>query len=100
MSISKNKRIKELLSGASSPLGGSTSQPMMIENPLVIIFGHDDKLITHIHPRENDSHRHYGLMVCDLVRHLAKAFKVHEDEMWKMIDMERNNPTTTIDVVN
>lgn len=90
------KRIKELLSSAAGPIGGSSNKPMYIENPLVLIFGHDDKLICHIHPRDEDSHESYGLMICDLVRHIANAFNVHEDEVWKWVDVEREHPTTTI----
>lgn len=95
-----NKRIAELLSGTAGQLGGSTAQPMMINNPLVLIFGADDKLICHIHPREGDDHRLYGLMICDLVRHLANAFKVDEDDVWEWVDKERERPTTEVKAAN
>ena len=40
------------------------------------------------------------MAVCDLVRHVAKAFKVEEDAVWQWVDMERHNPTTTIEQAN
>lgn len=94
------KRIAELLSGTAGEVGGSSKKPMIIEKPLIIMFGQDDKLICHIHPREKDSYESYGLMVCDMVRHLARAFKVDEDDVWEWIDKERHHPTTEIEEPN
>jgi hypothetical protein len=73
-------------------------KPMRIENPLVIIFeGSGGEVICHIHPSKNaKSHQHYGLIVCDLVRHVARAFKVDEKEVWEWVDKERHNPTTKV----
>ena len=61
------------------------SNSMKIENPLVIIFRHDDKIICHIHPDETDGYEVYGLLICDLVRHVANAFKVNEDSIWEWV---------------
>ena len=48
---------------------------MAIEEPLVIMFEDKDGIVCHIHPsRRARSHREYGLLVCDLVRHVARAF--------------------------
>ena len=69
---------------------------MKIEKPLVVMFkdpGGD--VVCHIHP-EGYTHAHYGLLVCDLVRHVAAAFNVREDEVWEWVDKERNRPTTAI----
>jgi hypothetical protein len=60
------------------------------------MFRQDDNVVCHIHPDKDDSHRHYGLLICDLVRHVAKAFKVHEDDVWEWVDKERDRPTTDI----
>jgi hypothetical protein len=38
----------------------------------------------------------YALMICDLVRHVARAFGVKEDDVWDWVDRERRNPTTAI----
>jgi hypothetical protein len=36
------------------------------------------------------------LLVCDLVRHVARAFKIEENDVWEWVDKERRNPTTEI----
>jgi hypothetical protein len=71
-------------------------QVMIIENPLIIVFKEGDKNIFRIDNREDDGHQGYGLLICDLVRHVAKAFKVDEDDVWRWVDGERYHPTTEI----
>jgi hypothetical protein len=88
-----NKRIKEFLSTTG---GGSFAKSMMVVEPLVIMFNQDDKLVCHIHPRDDYGPEAYGLIVCDLVRHAANAFGVHEDDIWEWVDKERRHPTTEI----
>ena len=87
------KRLHELLSGTSA---GATDKPIMISEPLLVMFEHEGRVICHIHPPKGYNHKHYGVLVCDLVRHLARAFKVEEDEVWKWIDAERSEPTSDI----
>src|SRR5258708_31373033 len=70
------RRLKELKVGAG---GGSTEKPLRIEKPLVLMFEEDGQTICHIHPTEGYDQRQYGLLICDLVRHLAGAFDVAED---------------------
>lgn len=94
--MSNKKRLDELKSSTAGPLGGSPDQPMMIKQPLVSMFEQDHKIVCHIHPREGDSYKGYGILIADLVRHVANAFKVDEDDVWKWVDKERDNPTTTI----
>ena len=74
------------------------NEPMVIENPLAIIFqAPDGKVITRIHAPEGYSYEHYGMILCDLVRHVARAFKVSENDMWEWVDKERHHPTTEIE---
>jgi hypothetical protein len=35
-------------------------------------------------------------LIADLVRHVARAFKVSEGDVWKWVDKERGHPTTAI----
>ena len=35
-------------------------------------------------------------MICDLVRHVAGAFKVDEAAVWEWVEKERHNPTDQI----
>ena len=87
------RRLKELKVGAG---GGSTASPVRIEKPLVLMFEKDGDTICHIHPMERYDYRQYGLLICDLVRQMARAFGVTEEEMWEWVDRERRNPTTEI----
>jgi hypothetical protein len=67
-----------------------------IRDPLVIMFeGPDGNILTHIHPGKH-THKEFGLLVCDLVRHVARAFDEEEDTIWKWVDAERERPTTDI----
>src|SRR6266436_2273067 len=62
------KRIDKFMSSASgAPVGGTPEQPMMIMAPLIIMFEQDGKIVCHLHPRPDDNHRGYGLLICDLV---------------------------------
>lgn len=72
-------------------------KPIRIENPLVIMFKEPDgSVVCHIHPDEEITYEHYGLMICDLVRHVSRAFKVDEAAVWTWVDKERHAPTTVI----
>lgn len=75
---------------------GAIDQPMMITAPLVIMFKQDEDIVCHLHPPSNYDHTHYGLLICDLVRHVAAAFKVEEDDVWMWVDKERHRHTTDI----
>ena len=51
----------------------------------------------HIYPSERcPTHEEYGLLVADLVRHVARAFNVGEEDVWEWVDKERRHPTTAI----
>ena len=68
-----------------------------IEQPLVIMFEQAGQIVCHIHPsRKAASHREYGLVICDLVRHVARAFKVEEEDVWEWVEKERRKPTSEI----
>jgi hypothetical protein len=49
-----------------------------------------------IHPRPGDTHEHYGILICDLVRNVANAFDVQERDVWYWVDKERFNPTDAV----
>jgi hypothetical protein len=85
-------RLDRLLSGTG---GGSTKKPLMIKSPLVVMFEEDKKIVCHIHPGEKN-HKHFGILICDLVRHVARAFKVDEDAVWEWVDKERREPTSDV----
>ena len=77
--------------------GPKAGTPMRIEKPLVIMFQAPDKsVVCHIHPVDGFGHEEYGLLVCDLVRHVAGAFKVDEAAVWEWVDKERHDPTDQV----
>jgi hypothetical protein len=71
------------------------SGEMEINSPLMIVFENDGEIQTHLYPGEMD-HKEYGTLIAALVRHVAKAFNVHEEEVWKSVDEERHHPTTPV----
>lgn len=64
---------------------------MRIEDPLIIVFMHDDETVTHIH-RGNHTVAEYGQWIADIVRHTANAFHVPEGDVWEAVDQERYHP--------
>ena len=90
----KNKPLMgKLLSGAA---GGPGGDPFVLKDPLVVMFQQDGNLVCHIHPAKGLDHTHFGLAICDLVRHVARAYRVREDDVWEWVDKERRRPTSDI----
>lgn len=74
-------------------------QPIIVKQPYVIMFKPEgsEKIITHLYRGpENMGYEGFGLLICDLVRHVAGAFEVDEDDVWEWIEKERLNPTTDL----
>ena len=71
---------------------------IIIKQPYIIMFKDDvnRKAVCHLYPHDLD-HRGYGLLICDLVRHVAKHFDVHEDAIWDWVERERDKPTTKLE---
>ena len=70
---------------------------MEIRDPLVIMFEAEGQIICHLHPSKRaNSYEAYGLLICDLVRHVAKYFKVNDGAVWEWVDKERKHPTTDV----
>jgi hypothetical protein len=69
---------------------------MRIENPLVIVYQNEDgDLQTILNPGERN-HQQYGILIADLVRHVANAFKVPENDVWEWVEKERFRPTSPV----
>lgn len=75
-----------------------STQTIEIKSPLVIIYeAKNGKIETAIHRHRSCSrYEHFGMLICDLVRHVAKAFHVSEDDVWKWVEKERRKPTTEL----
>jgi hypothetical protein len=69
---------------------------MKIENPLVVVFENDDgNMQTHLIPGER-GYEQFGILCADLVRHVANAFKVPDDDVWEWVDKERYRQTSPV----
>ena len=66
-----------------------------IDNPIILMHEHDGDIICHVHELDRPV-SHYGMMICDLVRHVAMAYKVEEDDVWEWVDKERHHHTTDV----
>jgi hypothetical protein len=70
---------------------------MWIVRPLVIMYEQGDGVVCRVYPgKRTNSHREYGILICDLVRDVANAFKVDEDNVWEWVHKERRNPTSPV----
>lgn len=77
----------------------SKRESFTIENPLVVMFRmYDGKICCHIMSTKGETFQGYALLACDLVRHVAAAFKVEEDDVWEWVDKERHHKTTEIEI--
>jgi hypothetical protein len=64
-----------------------------VVNPLVIIFKNAEGGFTcAIHPDEDYKPSIYGVIINDLVQHVANAFNVREQDVWQWVDEERFHP--------
>lgn len=70
------------------------SDPIEIEAPLLIMYEQDGKVMCRIHRPPDYTHKHYGLLICDAVRHVARAFKIEEDDVWDWVERERYKQST------
>lgn len=72
--------------------------PYIVHKPLLIVFEDDGgKQVTEMRPSETYGYQAYGLIICDVVRHAARAFGVPEAAVWEWVDKERVKPTGGID---
>jgi hypothetical protein len=73
------------------------SEPQLIRNPLLMVYRNEDsEIVTKIDTGSGDTWRGFALVIYDLVRHVADAFHVTEDEVWQWVQKERHHHTTDI----
>ena len=68
---------------------------MKIESPRIIVFENDGRMQTHLYSGDW-GYKEYGILIADIVRHVANAFRVREEEVWEWVDKERDKPTSPI----
>lgn len=68
-----------------------------IKQPLLIVYEEDNgNTATILHPTEEITPAHYGLLLADCLRHVARMYDCSEDKVWKYLKKEYNNPTSSI----
>lgn len=73
------------------------TEMQFLADPLIIVYRNADRhVVTHLHHGEGDTYQGFGLLIYDLVRHVAQAFHVTDDEVWEWVLKERHHPTTDI----
>jgi hypothetical protein len=72
--------------------------PTVVTKPLLIVYENAaGEPVTEMWPSNTcDGYEAYGLLICDLVRHAARAFNVPEAAVWEWVDRERAAPTSGI----
>jgi hypothetical protein len=65
----------------------------VLEQPLLSLWRQGDDVVCQICSPANYSFEAYGILVCNLVRHVAEAFEVNESDVWEWVDKERFHPT-------
>lgn len=80
------------------PLHKDYAPVTVVTRPLVMMYeGDENNIICDLWPSERvDRYEMYGMIVADLVRHIARKFQVYDDEVWEWVDKERYHPTTDI----
>lgn len=75
---------------------------LRIEFPWVIVHapnGPGGKLETILGGQAQSSYGHFGIVIADVVRHVAKHFKVDPADVMEVVNVELGNPTSDITTV-
>ncbi len=69
---------------------------MEINKPWIIVHEPADggDLETILAGPEDCNYRHFGLAICDVIRHVANRFDVDEAEVFSWVQREMDDPTT------
>lgn len=75
-----------------------------IEKPWIIMHQVEDKVeCVLLNPSDKPDPENligfekYALLACDLIRHIARAFGVEEEDVWDWVERERYHPTTKVE---
>jgi len=71
-------------------------QRITVEAPILSVYLHGRDMICTLDPPHDFNYEQYALLICDLVRHVARAFEIEEDDVWQWVERERANPTSTL----
>lgn len=65
-----------------------------VVNPLIIVYEENGRTAFQLHPMPGHEYRHYGMLICDLIRQTAMAFDVPEADVFAWVEKEWRNPTS------
>ncbi len=70
-----------------------------LKDPLLIVCEDKSsrKCVTTVTMPPGSSYQTYGLLIADIIRHVARAFNVGEDEVIDWVNKELRHPTTPIE---
>jgi hypothetical protein len=68
----------------------------VVNPPVIVELDQNGRPQYILHPPQGWGHQHYGLLVCDLVRHVAACFSVPEQMVWNWVEKERDRPTSDV----
>lgn len=71
---------------------------LKIIRPWIIVHEpeEDGKTVTIISGPKDVTHCHYGIVIADIVRHVARAFEVDEEHVWEWARKEMDRPTAKL----
>jgi hypothetical protein len=64
---------------------------------LMTIDADDGHIVCMLAPPPGYTHQHYGLVVADLLRHIANAYGVSVEDVLPWVNKEPDNPTSPIE---
>lgn len=68
-----------------------------VEQPYLMVFKAGKGYVVRIDTQGQFGPDGYGLLICDLVRHGARAFGCDEQLIWDWVEKERDNPTARLE---
>jgi hypothetical protein len=97
MKIASDPRLATQGARTNQPKTTPDIEPTIVKQPLILMFLDDkDDVTCQLIPPPGYGYDAFGLLICDLIRHVARLFKVDEKDVFKWIEIERRKPTTKI----
>lgn len=100
----RRRNQRELDKGMEALSSGAPAR-MAISAPYVIVFEAEGSTQYHFHPpkevagNQGKGIMFYGMLMSDIVRHVAQMYEVPPDTIWQAVDMERQAPTGNVEEV-
>ena len=78
-----------------------TDRATIVEKPYIIMFESqcvEGRLVQcHLYPPKDYTHEHYGLLIADLIGHVAAHYKVDKEDVLRWVQKELDRPTTKLE---